>query len=71
MINIEYLEFISRLSELIKCTLAGFGWVYKMESEFIATKIFSSRFVEFIPKGYVRIDELPYKKYFWEKTIKK
>ena len=66
----EAIEFLSRLSELVKCTLVGFGWAYKMENEFISTKNFAYRFGYFLPKGYEDIGNLPYDKIFVGKNSK-
>lgn len=62
--KIEVIELLARLSELVKCTLGGFGSVYKAESIFISTKNFEYRFEAFLPKEFENIDELPYEKMF-------
>jgi len=67
----EVMEFLTRLSELVKCTLGGFNLVYRAEAEFVSTKIFAFRFVSFLPKGFENFDVLPYKKLFSGKYSKK
>lgn len=60
----ETIEFIARLSELVKCTLGGFDSVYKDVSKFISTKNFAYRFSYFLPHEYTNLDNLHYEKIF-------
>jgi len=62
--KLEFIEYISRLSQLVKCTLAGFDWVYKMEPEFISLKNFSYCFTSFLPQINSRIDQIVWEKMF-------
>lgn len=68
--QLEFVEYISALSQLVKCTLAGFGWVYKMESEFISLKNFSYCFTSFLPPINPRIDQIVWEKVFIGKNAK-
>ena len=59
----QTIEFLSRLSELVKCTLGGFSLIYD-QSKFISMKNFSFRFSLFLPKNCNNIDNINYKKIF-------
>lgn len=62
--NFETIEFLSRLSELVKCTLGGFELVHKDLGKLISTINFAFRFSHFLPDSRKNINDLSYGELF-------